>query len=235
MPTFEELSFSFEEFSGKARLLPLPNLVLFPHVLQPLHIFEPRYLDLLEDALADDRLIAMTILDSGWEEGYEGRPPLHPIGCLGRVTTYHRLEDGTYNILLLGLRRIRLLRELEPVHSFREAEVALCEDLTPPETAARRRRLQRELRDAFLRVVPMVPDAQEQLDQLLGADVSLAMLTDVISYVLPLDFNDKRRLLAEVEVCWRAELLLEHLSAVAEDSRHDLPDKGLFPPQFSVN
>ena len=69
---------------GVARLFPLPNLVLFPHVLQPLHIFEPRYCDLLEAALADDRLIAMAVLAPGWEKDYEGRPPVHPIACLGR-------------------------------------------------------------------------------------------------------------------------------------------------------
>ena len=59
MSTFEDLSFSFEDFSGTVRLFPLPNLVLFPHVMQPLHVFEPRYRELLEDALEDDRLIAL--------------------------------------------------------------------------------------------------------------------------------------------------------------------------------
>ena len=83
MSTFEDLSFSFEGFSGRVRLFPLPNLVLFPHVMQPLHIFEPRYRHLLEDALADDRLITMAALKPGWETDYEGRPPLYPVACLG--------------------------------------------------------------------------------------------------------------------------------------------------------
>src|SRR5271166_2451842 len=95
-------------FSGVVRLFPLPNLVLFPHVMQPLHIFEPRYRCLLEDALATDRLVAMALLAPGWESDYEGRPTLCPMACLGRVTTYHRLEDGAYNLLLLGLQRVRL-------------------------------------------------------------------------------------------------------------------------------
>src|SRR5690348_13006239 len=111
MPSFQDLSSSLEAFAGGVRLFPLPNLVLFPHVMQPLHIFEPRYRSLLEDALSADRLIAMAVLEPGWESDYEGRPPLSSMACLGRVATYRRLPDGTYNLLLLGLQRIKLVRE----------------------------------------------------------------------------------------------------------------------------
>ena len=83
----EELAFDSASFSGRARLFPLPNLVMFPHVLQPLHIFEPRYREMLEDAMADDRLIAMSILAPGWEKHYEGRPALESVACLGQVVT----------------------------------------------------------------------------------------------------------------------------------------------------
>ncbi|MHC4179823.1 MAG: LON peptidase substrate-binding domain-containing protein, partial [Planctomycetota bacterium] len=200
MSSFEDLSFSLEHFSGRVRLFPLPNLVLFPHVMQPLHVFEPRYRNLLEDALDDDRLIAMATLAPGWESDYEGRPPLYPVACLGRITTYHRLDDGTYNVLLLGLRRVRVVRELTPASSFREAEVELCEDYVPPARATVRAALRRKLRNALLETLPSLPEAQEQLDQLLGADVSLGVLTDVISYMLDLDLSDKEALLAQTDV-----------------------------------
>ncbi len=72
MASFDNLSFSFEDFAGKVRVFPLPNLVLFPHVMQPLHIFEPRYRELLEDALAGDRLITMALLDPRLAEGLRG-------------------------------------------------------------------------------------------------------------------------------------------------------------------
>jgi len=232
MSTFEDLSFSFEEFSGTVRLFPLPNLVLFPHVMQPLHIFEPRYRQLLEDALEGDRLIAMAMLKPGWEEDYEGRPPLYPVACLGRIATYHRLEDGTYNILLLGLRRVRLLRELEPQRGFRRAEVELCEDYFPPQQDPERSHVQRELRDAFLQVLPTLPEAQEQVDQLLGSDVSLGVLTDVISYMLDIAVPKKQVLLAEADVRRRAEILLSHLSTAAIK---EASDRVAFPPQFSAN
>jgi len=234
MPSFEDLSSCLENFSGTVRLFPLPNLVLFPHVLQPLHVFEPRYRELFEDALAGDQLIAMAVLSPGWEKDYEGRPPLEPIACLGRIATYHRLDDGTYNVLLLGVRRVKLVRELEPASSFRKAEVELCEDYYPPQRAAERTSLQRKLRDAFVRVLPMLPEAQEQLDQLLAADVSLGVLSDVISYMLDISLGEKQALLAEADVHHRAEMLLGHLSAAVERAPDDSDLPG-FPPQFSTN
>ena len=235
MSTFEDLPFSFEGFSGTVRLFPLPNLVLFPHVMQPLHVFEPRYRELLEDALAGDRLIAMAILAPGWERDYEGRPPLEPVACLGQITTYHQLEDGAYNVLLLGLRRVWLVQEVEPRASFREAEVELCEDFCPLQEATGRGTLRRRLRDAFVRVLPMLPDAQEQLDQLLGSDMSLGVLTDVISYMLDIDLAAKEELLAQVDVHRRAELLLGHLTAAATDCEPAGSGALVFPPQFSTN
>ena len=71
-------------FAGTARLFPLPNLVLFPHVMQPLHIFEPRYREMTADALATDRLIALALLQPGWEADYDGKPAVYPVACLGR-------------------------------------------------------------------------------------------------------------------------------------------------------
>jgi ATP-dependent Lon protease len=223
------------DFSGKVRLFPLPNLVLFPQVMQPLHIFEPRYRELLEDALAGDHLIAMAILAPGWEKDYEGRPPLCPVACLGRITTHYRLDDGTYNVLLLGLYRIRLLQELPPQQSFRIAEVEVCEDQNPPQEAAARAILQRKLRQAFLRILPVLPEAQEQLDQLLASDVSLGVLTDLISYMLDIGLPEKKRLLAEINVPRRAERLLRHLVAAAADEATSQAAVGFFPPQFSTN
>lgn len=233
MSTFDELSLSRQDFSGKARLFPLPNLVLFPHVMQPLHVFEPRYRDLLEDALAGDRLITMAMLTPGWERNYEGRPTLYPMACLGRITAYYRLADGTCNVLLLGVQRVRLVREIKPEHRFREAEVELCEDFYPAYPPPRRKALQRQLHDALLKILPMLPEAQEQLDQLLGSDVPLGVLTDVMSYLLDIDLARKQSLLSELNVYRRTELLLAHLSEAAELAANRAAL--CFPPEFSTN
>jgi uncharacterized protein len=234
MAAFDDVSLPLEHFSGKVRVFPLPNLVLFPHVMQPLHIFEPRYRRLLEDALSGDRLIAMAALTPGWERNYEGRPALYSMACLGQITAHHRLADGTYNVLLLGLRRARLVREMKPTRPFREAEVELCQDQYPACSLTRQKRLRRRLHDVLLRILPMMPEAQEQLDQLLGADVSLGVLTDVVSYMLDIDMAHKQSLLTEVDVYHRTDLLLVHLSkavgelAVAQSALD-------FPPAFSAN
>lgn len=235
MSAFDELSFSFEQFDGKVRLFPLPNLVLFPYVMQPLHVFEPRYRDLLEVALAGDRLIAMAALRPGWEHSYEGRPPVHSVACLSRITAYARLADGTYNVLLLGLRRARIVRELGSGHRFREALVELCEDVYPAHQAAGHSLLLQALRQGLLRLLPNLPEANEQIDQLLGNDIPLGMLSDVVSYMLDIDVSKKQTLLAETDVQRRAELLLTYLSRLSAEFAAAGVASVVYPPEFSLN
>lgn len=233
MSIYDDFSFSPTEFSGTTRLFPLPNLVLFPHVMQPLHIFEPRYRELLRDALAGDRLITMAILEPGWEANYEGRPALFPMGCLGKIAAHHRLEDGSSNVLLYGLARVRLIGELAPTRSYREAKVQICEDASTAEDAAAWPALQSKLRDTFLRLLPHLPQAKEQWDHVLGSDISLGALTDIIAYVLDVKLSRKQDLLAEVNVRRRAEILLEHLAAAVSFSAGSMSPDSF--PNFSAN
>src|SRR3954469_21701812 len=103
-------------------LFPLPNVVLFPNVFLPLHVFEPRYREMVADALPSDRMIGMVLLPPGWDRAYEGRPPIYPIGCSGVMTHVERLPDGRYNIVLRGLERFRVLEE-DHERSYRRAVV----------------------------------------------------------------------------------------------------------------
>ena len=235
MSPVEHDSPSPERFPKTARLLPLPSLVLFPRVVQPLRICEPRDRELLEAALADDRLIATALLAPGWEHDYEGRPRLLPVACLGRIAAHHCLDDGSSNVLVAGLRRVRLLRELPPTKGFREAEVELLEDVCFPADAARERAFQRRLRDALARVLPDLPAAGDSLHQLLHGDVSLGALTDIISHLLDIELEAKHALLAEANVHRRAESLLGHLSAVASDTALGRAGRSEFPPEFGLN
>ncbi|HEV3002814.1 MAG TPA: LON peptidase substrate-binding domain-containing protein [Pirellulales bacterium] len=231
----DELSFRPEEFSGVARLFPLPNLVLYPHVLQPLHVFEPRYCELVDEALAGDKLVAMCVLSPGWEPEYEGRPAVAPVACLGRITTYHRLEGGHYNILLVGLKRVMLLGELPPDKSFREAEVEIIDDRYPPEGLAQRHDLQRQLLDEFKRLLPQGGSARESLEQLLAVEVPLGVLADLVAYSINLDLKVKQELLAVGDVDRRAATLLAELHKISHADRGPLPRTGTFPPEFSNN
>lgn len=243
MASGDAFAFSPTEFSGTVRLFPLPNLVLFPHVMQPLHIFEPRYRELLEAALIDDRMMATATLAPGWEPTYEGRPAVQPFGCLGRVLVHHRLENGSYNVLLSGLKRIRIVRELPPLRSFREAEVQLLDDVyfdadpvAGGDTGSdATRRLHDELRNVFLQRMPHLVKAHEQLEPLLAGEHSLGVLTDIIGYMLDVSLDCKLTLLAEQEVHARARKLLQCLSAALDDASPGSAGTIAFPPRFSVN
>lgn len=229
----EGLDFSPDEFSGIARLFPLPNLVVFPHVLQALHVYEPRYRQLLEDALDNDRLIAMGLLAPGWQQGYEGQPPLWNVVCLGRVISHAQVEQDKYNILLLGLRRARLVEELPSGKTFRQARVELLEDVYTEQGASQRPRLHRRLMDRFRRIVPKDPAAQAHVEQLLGSQVPLGVLTDLVAYSLHISLEEKQQMLEEVDVNRRAETLLKHLDRLLDNRANSVSAR--FPPEFSVN
>jgi Lon protease-like protein len=94
-------------------LFPLPGVVLLPGTLLPLHIFEPRYREMVARALEGDRMIGMALLKPGWETAAEP-PPIHPIGGAGEIVESEDLPDGRYNILLEGRFRYRVIEEASP-------------------------------------------------------------------------------------------------------------------------
>ena len=112
-------------------LFPLPNVVLFPAALLPLHVFEPRYRAMVADALENERLIGMVMLRPGWEPDYEGTPAVYRIGCAGFITHAEPLPDGRYNIMLRGLEKFRILRERparQGDEKYRIAEIESIEE-----------------------------------------------------------------------------------------------------------
>jgi hypothetical protein len=96
---------------GEIPLFPLPETALFPGVSRPFLIFEPRYREMIADALKGDGIIGMVRLRPGFEKDYEGRPPIYAIGCAGTIEEYEQLPDGRYVILLRGLTTFRVLSE----------------------------------------------------------------------------------------------------------------------------
>lgn len=228
-----ELEFDADTFSGVVRLFPLPNLVLYPHVMQPLHVFEDRYREMVEDALAGDKLIAMAVLEPGWEEDYDSRPPIAQYACLGKIVAHHRLDDGRYNLLLLGLQRVRIVHELDPLRSFRQASVELLDDCCDFDTPAERKRLQEKLLSAFRKHLPCACQLPEQLEEMLTSQLPLGQLTDLAAYALPLDAAVKQQLLAECRVSARAEILLAQVKHLATTATKK--SSLTFPPSFSDN
>jgi len=234
MNAFDDFPFLPEEFPETVRLFPLPNLVMFPHVLQPLQVFEPRYVALAEKTLATDQCIAMGLLQPGWEKDYDQHPPIEPTVCLGRVVSHHRLDDGRYNLLLLGLARGRVLHELPPVHPYREAQIEWLDDEYPPAGVAERAKLKSQLLTCFQEIVPLSTSSLGPLDSLLADDIPLGLLTDIVAYTLKLGTKAKQSLLEELNVDRRATALLDQLRQ--ETLEADQPiNKTNFPPGFSIN
>jgi len=105
-------------------IFPLPNVVFFPDTYLPLHIFEPRYRDMIEDANQDGQCIGMVLLKAGWEDDYHGNPPVFSLGCIGRIKSFQALADGRSNVILHGLSRYDIEEEFFDT-SYRQAKISL--------------------------------------------------------------------------------------------------------------
>lgn len=215
-------------FCGEVRLFPLPNLVLFPHVIQGLHVFEPRYKQLLTDSLAGDKLIGLVLLQPGWEEEYDAAPAIEPVACLGRIGWHEQLPDGRFNLRLRGLARIGLTEELPTDRRYRIARAELIPDVSPADLQ-RLKSLRRALAEAVLPRFAGDASAHQQLHELFSGDEPLGHICDVLAYALPLPLEMKQALLAESHVDLRAEIMIQTLQVSAARAERT------FPPAFSLN
>jgi uncharacterized protein len=121
-------------------IFPLPNVVFFPRMPMPLHVFEPRYRKMAADALEGDRVIGMVLLKPGWEPDYDGRPPVYPVGCAGLIEQSEALPDGRYNLVLRGTSRFRIDAEHEGQPYRRASVVELVDGVEPDRVLDDKRR-----------------------------------------------------------------------------------------------
>ena len=152
-------------------IFPLPTVVLFPNVFLPLHIFEPRYRQMIAEALADDRIIGMVLLRPGHESDYDGAPPVYPTGCSGLITHAEQLEDGKYNLVLRGLEKFTIHGEEMPAPGrlYRSAVITPVDDALRAGDRDRlreaRKRLQHLLAPHFTEnMAHMLPEAMPDED-----------------------------------------------------------------------
>jgi Lon protease-like protein len=219
-------------FSGLARLFPLPDFVLFPHVVAPLHIFEPRYHQMTADALAGDRLIAMVLLKPGYEEDYAGAPPIHDMACLGQIVNEQRLPDGKFNLLVRGLSRLRLEKEVPTDRLYRLAQGWPLPDADGDPLSD----LREALSDATSPLLPDQGPAAGQLKSLFSSKLPLGGLCDVLAFALPLPTDVRQILLEELDIEQRTRRLIHELqSGAVPEIVPRRPEGWKFPPDFSVN
>ncbi len=187
-------------------LFPLPSVVLFPSVFLPLHIFEPRYRDMVADALASDRMIGMVLSRPDAPGDHREVPAIYSIGCSGVITHVEQLADGRYNIVLRGLERFRILEE-DRSRSYRRALVdPLPERQLGPDDRAIVRRQRGEL-EALL-AAPGEPRGGEARTTAAMGDEDLV---NALAQYLDLDPLEKQALLERDCLRSRAESLVELL------------------------
>ncbi|WZO98105.1 LON peptidase substrate-binding domain-containing protein [Isosphaeraceae bacterium EP7] len=218
-------------FDGVCRLFPLPDVVQFPHSILPLHIFEPRYRQMTEDALAGDGLVTVVRVPMPAEMMPDGRAVIEPVACLGRILQHERLPDGRFNFLLLGRKRVRLLREIPSEKLYRIAEAEILEDLEP-DAAMDPGQIKASLVGLFRVAISKGRGLDPDLERLLAADLPLGVAVDMMAHALRLSPATKQSFLAEPLVEERADRLLRRLQEFAGVDPVGLKP---FPPDFSVN
>jgi Lon protease-like protein len=199
-----------EDFSA-VPLFPLPNVVLFPGAILPLHVFEERYKTMTADALRGSKRIAMALLRPGWEKNYHGRPSIEPVVCVGDIVSHERLPDGRYNFLLRGHKRARLVREygdeayrvgwLEAMNETGAMEIDLADE---------RRRLESVFEAPILRLSSL----GQKFKDLLAGPAPTAHIADLIAFYFIEDIHFKQSLLGECDVRTRVARVVENFESL---------------------
>ena len=184
--------------SIKLSIFPLPGAILFPGLQLPLHIFEPRYRELVGHALAKDRLIGM-IQPQRSRDG----APLYEIGCVGRIGDVEALEDGRYNIVLDGEARFRVLREREVKTPFRQVEAEIIADAENQFlSSVERAGFEFEARRfADMQGYSVDWDSVSRLDD--------ETLINGVAQIIPFDAASKQALLEAEDLAERCELMIQ--------------------------
>jgi Lon protease-like protein len=196
-------------------VFPLPNVVFFPGTKLPLHIFEPRYQQMLHDARKSEQLISIALLDRR-QKGPKlpgSKPAIHAIAGLGRLTRVERLPNGLFNIDLFGLSRIRIVEELPSEKPYRIARVETLKDEVSELAETRSAQVLQRAFDAFnkvLRKYSRFPG--EFLTRFQG--LPLGMLLDIIAHHVPCDAQRKQIFLEETEPLRRCDKIVDTLEAI---------------------
>ncbi|MBK9030014.1 MAG: LON peptidase substrate-binding domain-containing protein [Myxococcales bacterium] len=190
-------------------IFPLPNAVLLPGGLMPLHVFEPRYRDLVRDALAGSGLLAIARLRPGYQRDYDGRPPVLEHAGVGRIIASEEAADGRYMIVVRGLARVALARELPPVRAYREVEARLLPDA--PAGADVLARAHGQLLALCERLSQALDRGGDQLRALLASCSCPGACADAIAAALVFDHDERQALLERLDPADRLERVADHV------------------------
>lgn len=186
---------------GRVRIFPLPSSVLIPGGSLPLHVFEPRYRQLVADVLRTDRVVGIPLLHPGWEADYDRRPDLFTIMGVGIVRAADRLPDGRYNILVQGVLRARILEELPSELPYRIVRAEPLEDRLEPGGEARRLGQGQVLRQLAVELATALPDhAGPAFARACLREQDLGRLADLAASSVLIETRERQEFLEEGRV-----------------------------------
>ncbi|MBI2119535.1 MAG: LON peptidase substrate-binding domain-containing protein [Elusimicrobia bacterium] len=196
-------------------IFPLPGHVLLPGEPLPLHIFEERYKLLVEFALAQKRLMVLANLKPGLRKDGEEKNKIYDIAGLGRIVLDERMADGRFNLVLLGLKRIRI-REIVQETPFQQAEIEILPETFPSIFFPQAQSLENEIYGLISQMGKLNNDhLEEDLSKMIKnfsyQDITLGALTDLVSAYLPLASKEKQMIMEETDMVKRAEKLIFEL------------------------
>lgn len=226
------------DFGKPFPLFPLDNVVLLPHALLKLFIFEPRYRQMVEEALDGPGFIAMAVFEGDrWRKEYHGNPPIRRCVCVGKIVQHHRLPDGNHHVLLQGVCRAAIRKEL-PIDDDRLFRRAMLEPLEIDQKDEEDLFILRDGLMTSLRAEPLteLASVRSVLREMEQRDLPTATLMEVVTLSVLNDRPVQYRLLAEGDIYRRCEIMereLGRLRGVLEAARqqHD-PDA---PPGVAWN
>ncbi len=198
-------------------MFPLPNIVLFPNALLPLHIFEERYRKMTRDVLAGNRLMAVSLL-LGPEVPGGPPPPVAEIAGVGEVILAHELPDGRFNLVLRGRARIRIEREIATREPYRVIVATEIVD-QPAEYPADLEEAHTSLRALAGGLADAIPEGGELLRHVVAAQDTASALADVLASALIVDTDARQRLLETTDVGTRVERVVVEVAAMTSRLR----------------
>lgn len=196
----------------RLKIFPLPASVLIPRGFLPLHVFEPRYRDMVEDCLAGDRVLAIATLAPGWEMNYEGRPKVIPVLGAGYVENEEKLDDRRYNILLRGVLRVRMEAELPAEKAYREIRASVIPDTQVTEDGPTIEGSTVTLRRLVLDLSAALPNSTAKpLARAAAGEKDPSDLADIVAGAVLVDADQRQHYLEETDVRKRLEIASERV------------------------
>lgn len=205
-------------YSGSCPIFPLPNFVMFPNSGNEFTIFEPRYIDMIDDVIKNDRFIIMSLLKSGWKNNYEGSPPIYDIGTLCYLAKYKKQKNSEYKIVLMGIEKVQI-NETVQSHKYRIGATTTLNEIN---STSNEKEKCKNVMNHFFELLSNIDDTLP-FDLFKDVQISLEMLVNLICMAMPIPVDEKQKLLELPDIGLRYEVLIQFIDGEI-DLNKDITD-----------